>query len=457
VIEMSSPRQTYRDLRLKFWNARISPDAPFPENLLARLDPENPLPQWARDAVPEGRGTIRILDLNSGPLSAIGTKADDIEVHLTAVDDLAEEYNELLRAHEIVPPVSTRFCRPGGVLEAFGANTFDLIYTYNGLHFTDDPVRIYRQLLHCLSPDGKIIAFHDLPDDPDRFKREPARYFHGLLKDRVVIRRKVFQRDLEDALPGASIQGSFQNGLLRVEISKREALRPPAEINNLSHGEELPNIISMHLPKTGGSSFRQYLESIYGQSLRCLYSVEETDPLKVDSLELPPDTRCLHGHFQADAFDRQLPGALKISWLRDPVERVVSSYFQFQRSPESAGESDFNARVFREGWSLMDFARTEEMRDHVLWHFNAVPLDEFFFIGITERFDESLRLFCHLIGRPVPEGNLTQNVNPEKQVRQQYPLPEDQRRELEAVYAEEYELYRYAQYRLDLQLKRYGV
>ena len=80
-------------------------------------------------------------------------------------------------------------------------------------------------------------------------------------------------------------------------------------------------------------------------------------------------------------------------------------------------------------------------------------LDDFYFIGITERFEESLQLFCRLIGRPVPVESLRKNVNPDKKLRQPYALPPEQRHELEALYEEEYELYRYAQYRLEEQLK----
>jgi hypothetical protein len=100
----------------------------------------------------------------------------------------------------------------------------------------------------------------------------------------------------------------------------------------------------------------------------------------------------------------------------------------------------------------MEFARQPEMRRQVRWYFNAVPLDDFFFIGVTERYAESMRLLCHLIGRPVPDSLPRANTNPDRQPGKAYALTPAQRSELEGILAEEIELYRFINYRLDRQL-----
>jgi SAM-dependent methyltransferase len=378
----------------------------------------------------------------------MGTQVPESSVEVVALDDLAQPLNALLEASGLKAPVPVQFGNIEDVLPRFGEGSFDLITSFNGLDFTDNPIACYRQLVRCLKPGGTIITFHELLDDAERLDNEWFRYFHLIRNGRVVIGQRGYLRDLQDGLPEAAVSWTPEGNLVRIEIRAADEQPPVGLPEVLDSREKLPAIHSMHIPKTAGSSFRRFLEDLYGDGLRCLYDPwdPEAEP------ELAPGTRCLHGHFPADAYDRHLPHALKLTWMRDPVERIVSCYFQFHRYPESAGESAFNQRIFTEGWSLMEFARQPEMHRQVRWYFNAVPLDDFFFIGVTERYTESMRLLCHLIGRPVPDSLPRANTNPDKQAGKAYALTPAQRSELEGILAEEIELYRFINYRLDRQL-----
>ena len=452
---LSPGRKKCLEVRLAFWSRWLGPECPYPEDRALRLTPGRELPGWACDALPKRKKRVRVLDVNSGPVSPLGTVAEGRDVELVAIDSLAHNFNTLMQEAGLTPPVPPLPCAPTDVLVTFGERAFDLVYSSNGLDLTEDPIVIYRQLLGCLKPGGRIITFHETTTDLGRIHREGYRFFHVLRKRRPAIQQKGYRRDLQDALPEARLKASSEHGFLRLEIWKPRHARPRLRFPRGPRARKrLPRMISMHLPKAAGSSFRGFLQHLYGNSLRCLYDAEETSPRLLGKVRLARGTRCLHGHFQADAYDDRLRGAVKITWLRDPVERIVSSYYQYLRNPETAADFDFNKRIIMGGWSLMDFAREESMIRQTRWYFNAVPLEKFLFIGIAEEFGVSLALLCRLLGVEPPESVGNINTNPQKRPESRYALTRAQREELNGLYAEEIELYRYARYRLQAQLDR---
>jgi hypothetical protein len=449
---ISTAQQKCLESRLSFWKKWLGKDCPYPEDRAARLKENRTVPDWVLKALPRGKKKVRILEVNSGPVPTLGNKAAGIEIDLVAIDSLGNNLNALLAENQLRVPFPVRQCFPEDVLVSFGPESFDLIFSSNGLDFTSDPVVVYRGLLECLVPQGRIITFHETQNEYSRIHKEGYRFFHILDGGRVQICQKSYKRDLEDALPRASLKARLDGKFLRLELIK--TVQPPKSVGSempLMRENGLPRMISMHLPKVAGSSFRGFLSEIYGQSLRCMYSVEETAPRFLGSIELDETVQCLHGHFQADAYDNKLPGAVKITWLRDPIERVVSSYFQYQRHPDSANKLDSHGKRLTLGCSLMDFARDEDMIRQVRWYFNAVPLDNFFFIGISEEFSSSLRLLCDLLGVEMPIVIKSTNINPGKTT-DRYSLTKAQKNELTGLYSEEIELYNFARYRLQMQL-----
>lgn len=442
------------DVRLHFWRQWLGPESRFPQARSERLKPDRPLPRWAVDALPPDAETVRILDLNAGPVTSLGNQAPGRQIELVPVDPLAHAFRHLLEEQGLESPVPTLFCSAEDILPVFGEEAFDLVYSFNGLDFTRDPVATYRLLLKALKPGGSIITFHEANPPEERINREWYRFFHYTKNTRVVIRQKTYRRDLQDALPEAEITHSIEGNLLRLDVRPAKKPKTVSLSRCLGADSPPPRLISMHIPKCGGTSFRSFLEDLYGNAFRPMYAEAETAPRLAHKLKLDPETRCLHGHFQADAFDGKRPDALKLTWLRHPIERMVSLYFQFHRHPESAEESSFNTRLFEEGWSLLEFAGQPEIRRQVRWYFNAVPLDDFFFIGISERYTECMRLLCHLLGRPAPAALPENNVNPNKKTGAGYALSAYQRHGLESLMAEEIELYRFIEYRLDRQLAR---
>ncbi len=90
-----------------------------------------------------------------------------------------------------------------------------------------------------------------------------------------------------------------------------------------------PGIISIHVPKTAGSSFHKILKNQYGFRLKHLYKNEEFrlwNNGKYYKSE-KPSVKAVHGHIQAHPkWKEQYPKGKLIAWVRDPVARLVSAY-----------------------------------------------------------------------------------------------------------------------------------
>ena len=88
-------------------------------------------------------------------------------------------------------------------------------------------------------------------------------------------------------------------------------------------------IISVHLPKTAGSSFRKVLQQVYtkegvfvdeypNHSLKTTREIWENQNRKI---------KVIHGHFPLNKYARSFTNARKIIWLRNPVKRLISHFF----------------------------------------------------------------------------------------------------------------------------------
>ena len=108
------------------------------------------------------------------------------------------------------------------------------------------------------------------------------------------------------------------------------------------------------------------------------------------------ETACIHGHFLAAKYLR-LGRTLQLSyitWLRDPVDRIVSHYNYWRQSPGSTRITGLRRRLLEENWSLRRFALCEPMRNLYQSFLHPLALDDFLFVGITEHFEEDLTDFA---------------------------------------------------------------
>lgn len=84
--------------------------------------------------------------------------------------------------------------------------------------------------------------------------------------------------------------------------------------------------------KTAGSGFRRIRARIFERDFLLKYR-EMADTQGPVVTAIPDKIRCIHGHFVPDVLLPQYPEATLITRVRDPVERVDSSYSHHLRHP----------------------------------------------------------------------------------------------------------------------------
>lgn len=188
-------------------------------------------------------------------------------------------------------------------------------------------------------------------------------------------------------------------------------------------------IIVCHIEKSGGTSFRRYLEETFGPRLYADYGLTRATrpnwwqqlvrrvrrqllkwPVKI---QVPAGTECIIGHFTAGRYLRSLPSARLAIWLRDPVERLISHYYHFRRDPDP--RIPLYQALAGKDVSLQEFAAFSAMRNLQASRVGRLPLDRFAFIGITEQYAASVQLFARIFGCPEPVAIARVNQNPNRQ------------------------------------------
>lgn len=214
------------------------------------------------------------------------------------------------------------------------------------------------------------------------------------------------------------------------------------------------------MPKCGGTSFKELLKKHY----KLRFSKDYDYPIHWTPEQRKKETekarkriqkahthfyqyrfsKCIHGHFLPYKYDHFYGknGNLFITWLRDPIERLVSHYNFWIRTHEEHKQMPLLKKVIEEEWTLEEFAFSEELRNiysKFLWNF---PIERFDFIGITEYYEQDLNYFANhyleIDDVAVPKKNISPR-NSKTHFKDKSLI-----KELKSFHARDYELYNYA-------------
>jgi len=166
-------------------------------------------------------------------------------------------------------------------------------------------------------------------------------------------------------------------------------------------------IISVHLPKTAGTSFGAALTDHFGGGFRRDYDDQGiskpaaarcrgalTAALNIAAQGLP-GIDCVHGHFLPLKYlllDTHCELTF-ITWMREPVARLLSHYYYWQSSYDPASSAPHHRQVIEQGWTLEQFCLSEQFRNIYTQYLWGFPLEKFAFIGISEHYPEDLGEF----------------------------------------------------------------
>jgi len=188
-----------------------------------------------------------------------------------------------------------------------------------------------------------------------------------------------------------------------------------------------------HIPKCGGISYRTLLEEIFGQDRVTHISLNLEEEYRPDPDNYKQYTM-LMGHFGVRWNDIVGPGRRWMTALREPIDRVVSTYYYWRNNAPLSRESPW--LYMAQTMSLDDFVRsghylvlqgiknlqTWQLADDLRWRYRSVPeqdvvavakqnLDKFAFVGIHEEFEQSVERMCTYLAvtpfNTLPRANVT--------------------------------------------------
>ena len=214
-------------------------------------------------------------------------------------------------------------------------------------------------------------------------------------------------------------------------------------------------MISVHLPKTAGTSLKHALTDYFGKE-RIIYDYGDY-PINTPVLKRNfraafncfqnyfrkiEEVKCIHGHFLPIKylFLGNRNDTKFTVWLRDPVERMASHYYFWKRLYEPLNAPPLHKRVVEEDWSLEKFCFSSELKNfycQFLWRF---PIDRFNFIGITERFEEEFEYFSNKFFQTSLTFSM-ENRNPENKTENGYIADSDLRKKIERFHEKDMALY----------------
>ncbi|WBU59905.1 sulfotransferase family 2 domain-containing protein [Paracoccus albus] len=219
-------------------------------------------------------------------------------------------------------------------------------------------------------------------------------------------------------------------------------------------------VISVHIPKTGGTSFRQILQGTFGGEIIEDYDwLERPGVLSGTALSGSDEdirkalrhVRCIHGHFPAQKYKRlfEVEGIrpIFITWLRDPVERAASAYYFLRSNPSH--QPIEKMPPWEHAAKTMDaeefLTKTKYGENRQFAQLRNMPIEEFAFVGCTEAYDASIEVFTRLFrpDRKIAEIP-TERRNPDRKGTR-YDLTPRIRKALVDMNVRDAALHRYAQ------------
>lgn len=205
--------------------------------------------------------------------------------------------------------------------------------------------------------------------------------------------------------------------------------------------------ISVHTPKTSGTSIAAGLQKIFGDLLEIDNSDDPANPTSQRVIDpcayfgrnrkLGGHTACLHGHFHPGQFD--LDGVFLFTMLRHPVDNILSIYFFWKTCPLHG--NPLHDYFITQELSLIDTAKLPALRfPYTERYFGGFNMDNFSVLG---RYEDRLGYFRKLnyeLGLEL-DSSMNFNVTTPDDDRDHMSLDQNLRRVLQDILKEDIMFY----------------
>lgn len=161
-------------------------------------------------------------------------------------------------------------------------------------------------------------------------------------------------------------------------------------------------IVSVHTPKVAGSTFLQHLRTVLGVDTLLLdyeddpadhRSQGSLDPIsyQFDRIKTIAPYRAVHGHFRPEKYDG-LGSAFRLTFLRHPVENVISIYRYWRAHPTEMWSTPLFCYFKEHALSLKRLAMLPTIRFlYSKTYFGGFDMNRFDFIGDYGDYSQELQ------------------------------------------------------------------
>jgi hypothetical protein len=182
--------------------------------------------------------------------------------------------------------------------------------------------------------------------------------------------------------------------------------------------------IFVHVPKTAGTTFIRILDKLYigntGRDYKnkCGKKTNYVEDVGVDNCKI------IYGHFSSEKY--LYLNRKQISIIRDPVERIISEYFYKSNNAKNIIDYVINKEFF---------AVSEVRSLNVIYDY-IKDINRFSFIGLTERFEDTLNQFEKLLNVKIHRNFESRKINKNKGIINKFT-----KQELKRILHKDYEIY----------------
>jgi len=176
-------------------------------------------------------------------------------------------------------------------------------------------------------------------------------------------------------------------------------------------------ILSIHIPKTAGSFFGEFLRKAspeilffnYGPNNQATKVFHDGIELSFDSyqekwgffknmcMQKKEGTAIMHGHFLASSFLNEIESANFIFWLREPLSRLISHYSYWTKQIKVQNRDieknlGYKRQLFRKmNPTFEEFACSSHFTNMQAHYVKHLPMNKVVNIGIFEKLNFSIK------------------------------------------------------------------
>lgn len=164
---------------------------------------------------------------------------------------------------------------------------------------------------------------------------------------------------------------------------------------------DLDKFVSVHIHKSGGTTFGFILKDMYKDKF--FWDKSEDSAFlhgRVVDYNMTHVAKrdVVHGHININKYS--FLARPYITWLRHPVSRLESEYSIIRQKRITKSSSPFHRRIINERLSFIDYCKI--MKDVYKRYLGDMKVNDFAFVGLTEYYEESLFVFSQIVGKEIP-------------------------------------------------------